>query len=93
MTDALIPMIIALSGLPALGIAWWNLRTGDMHSRGSALRWAMIAIAIFIGALALYWAGDSKGWAMAVVAAMVVAVNVLLVSLLLHLRRGGPRDH
>lgn len=87
--EALVPLIIAVSGLPALGIAAWHARADDAHSRGTALRWALIALAILGGAIGLYFAGGSHAAQVAVVVAMVVAVNAAAVSLVLHLRRGG----
>jgi hypothetical protein len=89
MQHVLAPLIIALTGLPALAIAWWTGRPGDAHARGTGLRWALIALAMFLGALALYWAGDSRARIYTVTIALVVAVNAMAVSLLRHLRRDG----
>ncbi|MDH7454689.1 hypothetical protein QF205_16690 [Luteimonas composti] len=90
--DALGPLLIALTALPALGIAAWQARAAavDPKARGLALRWAGIALAMFAGAIGLYFAGG-RGGATAVALLMVVVVNVLLVSMLLHLR-GRRRD-
>ncbi|KAF1686279.1 hypothetical protein B1992_08620 [Pseudoxanthomonas broegbernensis] len=89
--EALVPLLVALSGLPALGAAGWYARGGGPHVRGVALRWALIALALFLGACGLYWARGDQGRTAAVVLALVVAVNALGVSLLLHLRRGDRR--
>ncbi|AKC85831.1 hypothetical protein [Pseudoxanthomonas suwonensis] len=90
--EALAPLLVAVSGLPALGIAaWYTSDAAGPHARGIALRWALIALAIFLGAGALYWAGGERTRTTAVVVAMLVAVNALAVSLVLHLRR-GDRD-
>ena len=90
--EALVPLVIAVSGLPALGIAIWSARAGDPFSRGTALRWALIALSILCGAAALYFAGGSRSAAIVVVAAMALAVNGLLLSLALHVRRSGRGD-
>jgi hypothetical protein len=87
--EALVPLVIAVSGLPALGIAIWSARAGDPFSRGTALRWALIALSILCGAAALYFAGGSRVASTMVVLAMVLAVNGLVLSLVLHLRRGA----
>jgi Na+/melibiose symporter-like transporter len=89
--DALVPLIVAVTGLPALGIAAWHARAGDAHGRGTALRWALIALAILCGAAGLYFTGDRPPGVWLVAVAMVVAVNALAVSMVLHLRRGGGR--
>jgi len=88
--DALAPLLVALTALPALAIAAWQARAvaTDPKARGLALRWAGIALAMLLGAVGLYFAGDDRTRATVVGVAMVVAVNVLLVSMLLHLRRG-----
>lgn len=87
--EALVPLIVAVTGLPALGIAAWHARAADPHGRGLALRWALIALAVLCGAVGLYFAGDSRIAVSAVAVAMVVAVNALAVSLVVHLRRSG----
>ena len=43
------------------------------------------------GAVGLYFAAGRQAAQVAVVVAMVVAVNALAVSMVLHLRRGGTR--
>ena len=87
--EAIVPLIIALTGLPALGIAAWYSRTDDARDRGTALRWALIALAILCGSVALYFAAGNRTALAAVVVAMVVAVNALAVSMVLHLRRAA----
>ena len=85
---ALAPLLIALTALPALGIAAWQARAAavDPKARGLALRWAGIALAMFAGAIGLYFAGADRGIATTVAVLMVIVVNALLVSMLLHLR-------
>ena len=88
--EALVPLMVALSGLPALGIAGWYARgQPGPQARGLALRWAALALALFLGAAGLYWAGGEQARTVAVVVAMLVAVNALIVSMVLQLRRGG----
>lgn len=89
--EALAPLVIALSAMPALGIAAWHAHADDAHGRGAALRWALIALAMLGGAIGLYFAGDSTATRTTVVVAMVVAVNALAVSVVLHLRRSGGK--
>lgn len=91
--DALAPLLVALTALPALGIAAWQARAvaTDPKARGLALRWAGIALAMLLGAAGLHFAGADRGRATVVGLVMVVAVNVLLVSMILHLRRRGGR--
>lgn len=86
--NALVPLVIALTGLPALGIAVWFARSGTWHDRRTALHWALIAMAILLGAVSLYFASGHATASMLVVLAMVVAVNALAVSMFMHLRRG-----
>ncbi|MCW4454903.1 hypothetical protein OK348_08840 [Flavobacterium sp. MXW15] len=85
------PLVIAATGLPALAIAAWAGRDGSDHARGTGLRWALIALGMFVGALGLYLAGGNRSAVYAVVIALVVAVNALGISLVLHLRRGPDR--
>ncbi|WP_372012591.1 hypothetical protein [Pseudoxanthomonas sp. 10H] len=87
--EALVPLVIALTGMPALVIAAWYARADDAHARGTALRWALIALSILAGATGLYFTGGDRAAGTAVVVAMVLAVNALVVSMVLHLRRGG----
>lgn len=87
MSEVLIPLFVALSGLPAAGLAAWLARSRDPAGAGLALRMALVAVAILLGALGLYWAGADGGRTWAVVVAMVVAVNLLALSMWRHLRR------
>ena len=80
------------SALPALLIGAWLSRAGDPRSRGMAVHWVLIGLAIQAGAVGLYWAGDKDRLAQGVVIAMVVLVNALIVSLVLQLRRHGKRQ-
>lgn len=88
------PLIIAATGIPALCIAVWSGRPGTAHARGMGLRWALIALCMFVAATGVYLAGDNRNVAYGVIIALVVAVNALGVSLVLQLRRsdnGAPR--
>lgn len=88
--QALAPLLIAVGGVPALFAAVrYAHAAGSAQARGLALRWAWIALAMFLGAAGLYWAGNDEGRTMLVAVAMVVAVNALLASVVLHLRRGN----
>lgn len=87
--EAIAPLILALSGLPALAIAATLGRRDDSRARGLGLRWTLLGLAILLGAAALYWAGDSRPRVYLVVIALVLVVNALTVSMLRHLRRGG----
>lgn len=88
MHAAIAPLALALSGLPALVIAAWIGGKGDDRARGLGLRWALIGLAILVGAAALYWAGGQRVGVYVVAIALLLAVNALIVSMLLHLRRG-----
>ena len=88
---ALVPVIIALSGLPALFIGAWASRTRDPRSGGMTLHWVLIGLAIQAGAIGLYWAGDDDRMAQGAVITMVVLVNALIVSMVLQLRRNRKR--
>lgn len=89
MNQIMAPLIIAITGLPALAIALWSGRDGSAQGRGAGVRWALIALCMFIGAICLYWAGADRPRVYMVVIAMVIAVNALGISLVMHLRRGG----
>ncbi|GAB1406986.1 hypothetical protein MASR1M8_09050 [Thermomonas brevis] len=92
MSDALAPLIIALTGLPALGIALWSGGDGGPHARGLQLRWALVALSLFVGAIGLYLAAGNRTATWAVAIAMVVAVHAVGVSLVLHLRRAAAGE-
>lgn len=81
-------LVIAVTGLPALGMAAWYARFDHDQARALALRWALIGLSILAGAIGLYFAGHSQALATAVVVAMVVAVNALAVSVVMQMRRG-----
>ncbi|MGE8281373.1 MAG: hypothetical protein ACN6O2_13160 [Stenotrophomonas sp.] len=83
------PLIIAATGIPALCFAVWSGRPGTAHARGVGLRWALIALCLFVGGIGVYLSGDNRNVAYGVVIALVVAVNALGISLVLHLRRGS----
>lgn len=84
--DVTAPLSVALSAILPLGVALWNGHAGDAHSRAIGLRWVLIALSMFIGAIGLYFAGDSKPLVYTVVGALAIAVNALLISMLLYLR-------
>jgi hypothetical protein len=85
--NALVPLVLAISGLPALLIGAWMSRGPDARSRGMAVHWVLVGLAIQAGAVGVYWAGDDNGRVHAIVIALVVLVNALIVSMLLQLRR------
>ena len=89
---ALIPLVLAVSGLPALLVAAWMSRANDVRSRGQALHWLLVGLAIQAGAVGVYFAGDDGRRAQGIVIAMVVMVNALIVSMVLQLRRRGKRQ-
>ncbi|KAB7764613.1 hypothetical protein [Xanthomonas maliensis] len=93
--NILVPLAVALSALPALAIAASIGADSDDRARGLGLRWALLSLVILLGAAALYWAGDNHLGVIAVVVGMIVGVNALIVSMVLHLRRhargGGQR--
>ncbi|MCL1529156.1 hypothetical protein A7D16_02045 [Xanthomonas nasturtii] len=89
--NVMVPLIVALSGLPALAIAASIGADDDDRARGLGLRWALISLVILIGAACLYWAGDNRAGIYAVVIGMIIGVNTLIVSMVLHLRRHGSR--
>ena len=87
--NVLASLVLAITGLPALGVAAWYARFDHDLARALALRWALIGLSILCGAIGLYFAGDNRTAGTTVVVAMVVAVNVLVVSLVLKMRRGS----
>ena len=93
MKELFAPLIMALTGLPALGIAFWSARDGSPLGRVQGLHWALMALCIFLGAAGLYWAAGSEARTWLVVGAMVLAVNGLAISLIIKLRKAqrGPR--
>ena len=75
------------------GVGWTDALTRVSFPAGG--EWAMslgdilVALSILCGAVGLYFASGNQAAATAVGVAMAVAVNVLVVSMVLHLRRGG----
>ncbi|AQU46485.1 MULTISPECIES: hypothetical protein [Xanthomonas] len=91
--NVMVPLVVALSGVPALVIAASIGADDDDRARGLGLRWALISLVILVGAACLYWAGDNRAGIYAVVIGMIIGVNVLIVSMVMHLRRhGSGRD-
>ncbi|CAN7271105.1 hypothetical protein LJR168_001256 [Pseudoxanthomonas sp. LjRoot168] len=84
---AFVPLVLAVSGLPALLIGAWMSRAADDRSRGMALHWVLVGLVIQAGAVGIYWAGGDDRLAQGIVIAMVVLVNALIVSMVLQLRR------
>ena len=84
---ALVPLILAISGLPALLIGAWISREPGARSRGMALHSVMAGLAIQAGAVGVYWAGADERMALGIVIATVVLVNALIVSMVLQARR------
>lgn len=90
MIDYLVPALLALSSLPAFVVA--NL-IGRGRPAGApvpplARLMRLVGIAIIAGAAGLLWAGQSETRRLAVIVAMVVAVNGLGLVLLFSLGRG-----
>ncbi|PPU42109.1 hypothetical protein [Xanthomonas arboricola] len=90
--NVMVPLVVALSGLPALAIAASIGADDDDRARGLGLRWALISLVILIGAACLYWAGDNRAGIYTVVIGMLVGVNVVIVSMVMHLRRHSGRQ-
>lgn len=88
MNDVFAPLVLALTGLPALAIAARSGRDGSAHARGTGLRWALVALCSFVAAIALYLCGGNRNAALAVGVLFALAVNGLAISMVLHLRRG-----
>ena len=89
---ALVPLVLAVSGLPALLVGAWLSRANDDRSRGLALHWVLVGLAIQAGAVGIHWAGDDDSIAQGIVIAMVVLVNALIVSMVLQLRRRNRKS-
>jgi len=90
MIDYVIPAVLAVSSLPAFIAA-------SLMSRGRppgapraplAVVMRLVGMAIVAGALGLLWAGEDGTRRLAVIVAMVVAVNGLGLVLLFKLGRG-----
>ena len=90
MGDYVLPLILALSSLPAFVAAQMM---GRGRPRGApmpplARLMRLVGVAIVAGALGLLWAGQDETRRLAVIVAMVVAVNGLGLVLLFKLGRG-----
>lgn len=88
---ALVPLLLALAGLPAIAIAAWLAKDTRPASRGLAIRMALVGITILLGALGLYWAGDDGSHALKIVLAMALLVNALALSMWWHVRKFSAR--
>ncbi|MBU8975155.1 MULTISPECIES: hypothetical protein [unclassified Lysobacter] len=95
MGDYVLPLILALSSLPAFVAA---KMMGRGRPRGApvpplARLMRLVGVAIVAGALGLLWAGGDETRRLVVIVAMVVAVNGLGLLLLFKLgrKRPGPR--
>ena len=95
MGDYVIPVILAISSLPAFVAAALMSRGRPRGAPVPPLARVMrlVGVAILAGALGLVWAGGNETRRLAVIVAMVVAVNGLGLVLLFKLGRGrtGPR--
>lgn len=85
-SPAALPLIVALTGLPAAFIALWLSRSRDLAGRGLALRMALVAVVILLGAMGLYLAAGDEALVRSVAIAMVVLVNLLALSMWRHVR-------
>ncbi|MCF5920272.1 hypothetical protein [Xanthomonas perforans] len=83
--NIMVPLVVALSGLPALAIAASIGADDDDRARGLGLRWALISLVILVGAACLYWAGDNRAGIYAVVIGMLIGVNALIMLIVMHL--------
>ncbi|MBF6023678.1 hypothetical protein [Lysobacter niastensis] len=95
MDGLLVPLILAASSLPAFLaaalIARGARRAGQPGAPALARLMLMVGIAILAGAAGLLWAGDNDTRRLAVIVAMVLAVNGLGVVLLVRLARSRRR--
>lgn len=90
MPDFIVPLLLAISSLPAFVVARLIGRgrpTGAPVPRIARVM-RLVGITILAGAAGLYWAGDNETRRLAVIVAMVVAVNGLGLLLLFSLGRG-----
>ncbi|WP_206861160.1 hypothetical protein [Lysobacter changpingensis] len=92
MGDYVIAVILAISSLPAFVAAALMSRGRPRGAPAPPLARVMrlVGVAILAGALGLVWAGDNETRRLAVIVAMVVAVNGLGLVLLFKLGRGRP---
>lgn len=99
MSAYLVPLILAISSLPAFIAAALIARSGraarppDESGSTPALARLMllVGVAILAGAAGLLWAGDNETRRLAVIVAMVLAVNGLGLVLLFSLGRKRNR--
>ena len=90
MHELIVPAILAISALPAFVVARLMARgrpKGAPMPRLARLM-QLVGLAILAGAVGLFWAGDDGTRRLAVIVAMVVAVNGLGVLLLVSMGRG-----
>ncbi|HEY0505038.1 MAG TPA: hypothetical protein VGD42_16265 [Lysobacter sp.] len=90
MTDILLPLLLAASSLPAFVVAGLIGRGRPAGAPLPTLARLMrlVGVAIVAGAAGLLWAGEDETRRLAVIVAMVVAVNGLGLVLLFSLGRG-----
>lgn len=90
MHELIVPLILAISALPAFVVARLMARGRPAGAPMPRLARVMqlVGLAILGGAVGLFWAGDNDTRRLAVIVAMVVAVNGLGVVLLVSMGRG-----
>ena len=99
MSDYVVPLVLAISSLPAFIAAALIARSARAAradgGRGGtpvlARLMLLVGLAILAGAVGLLWAGDNESRRLAVVVAMVLAVNGLGLVLLFSLGRKRNR--
>ena len=99
MDTHVVPLVLAISSLPAFIAAALIRRSasatrpGGGRSGGPALARLMllVGVAILAGAAGLLWAGDNETRRLAVIVAMVLAVNGLGLALIFSLGRKRNR--
>ena len=97
MSAYLVPLILAISSLPAFIAAALIARRAARPDGGRggtpalARLMLLVGIAILAGAAGLLWAGDNETRRLAVIVAMVLAVNGLGLVLLFSLGRKRNR--
>ncbi|PJK12134.1 hypothetical protein CO614_05840 [Lysobacteraceae bacterium NML120232] len=80
-------LIVAVLALPAIGMAAWFARDRRPASPGMALHMAIVGIIMLLAALAIYFVDGNTELMSWIVIALLLLVNLVVVSLLLHLRR------
>ncbi len=80
-------LVMAFLALPAVGMGAWFARDPRPTSPVMALHMALVGIVMLLAALALYLVGDDRTQAMWITIALAVAVNALMLSLVLRIRR------